>query len=75
MGESTQLEDGHYSLKMLFRKDQLTIPNNLSMVKQWLLGLKGKFRNNELHKQCNSFVKDVIKNSYAEQVSQHKLDG
>lgn len=39
MDESTQLQDGHYSLKMSFRKDQLMLPNNLSMVKQSLLGL------------------------------------
>lgn len=74
--ESAQLQDGHYSLKMPFRKDQLTLPNNLSMVKQRLLGLKGKFRKDELfHKEYTSFFTDVIQKGYAEEVPQHQLAG
>ena len=76
MDESAQLQDGHYSLKIPFRKDQFTLPNNLSMVKQRLMGLKGKFRKDELfHKEYTSFFSDVIKNGYAEKVPQHQLEG
>ena len=67
MDESAQLQDGHYSLKMPFRKEQFTLPNNLSMVKQRLLGLKAKFRKDKLfHKQYTSFFTDVIRKGYAE---------
>ena len=46
------------------------------MVKQRLLGLKGKFRKDELfHKEYTSFFTDVIKNGYAEKVPQHQLEG
>ena len=63
--ESAQLQDGHYSLKMPFRKDQLTLPNNLSMVKQRLLGLKGKFRKDELfHKEYTSFFADASQDGF-----------
>lgn len=57
MDESAQLQDGHYSMKMPFRKEQLTLPNNRSMVKQTLLGLRSKFRKNELfHKEYTIFL-------------------
>ena len=76
MDESAQLQDGHYSMKMPFRKEQLTLPNNLSMVKQRLLGLKGKFRKDELfHQEYTNFFTDVIQKGYAEKVPQHQLDG
>lgn len=63
-------------MKMPFRKEQLTLPNNLSMVKQRLLGLKAKFRRDELfHKEYTSFFSDFIQKGYAEKVPQHQLDG
>ena len=65
----------HYSLKMPFRNDQLTLPNNLCMVKQRLLGLKRKFWKDELfHKAYNSFITNVIQKGYAEEVPQQQLD-
>lgn len=46
------------------------------MVKQRLLGLKRKFRKDELfHTEYTSFVSNVISKSYAEKVPQHQLDG
>ena len=75
MDKSAQLQDGHYSLKMPVRNDQLTLPNNLCMVKQRLLGLKRKFWKDELfHKAYNSFITNVIQKGYAEEVPQQQLD-
>ena len=55
--------------------DQLTLPNNLCMVKQRLLGLKRKFWKDELfHKAYNSFITNVIQKGYAEEVPQQQLD-
>lgn len=76
MDDSVQLQDGYYGLKMPFRKDYVTLPNNHSMVTQRLLGLKKKFRKDELfHKEYTSFLTDVIRKGYAEKVPQHQLDG
>lgn len=75
MDESAQLQDGHYSMRMPFRKEQLTLPNNLSMIKKRLLGLKSKFRNELFHQEYASFFTDVIRKGYAEKVPQHQLGG
>lgn len=47
MEESAQLVDGNYSVKMPFKRDQLALPNNLSVVKQHLLGLQMRFTKNQ----------------------------
>ena len=75
MDKSARLQNGHYSLNMPFRRDQPVLPNNLAMVRQRLLGLKRKFRKDELlHKEYTSFFTDVIRKGYAEEVPQHQLD-
>lgn len=44
--KSNTLREGHYSLKLPF-KDDVSLLNNFSVVKQRLFGLKKKFLNNE----------------------------
>lgn len=46
VNQSAKLVDGHYSLKILFRKDQPRLPNNLAVVKQRILGLKRRLEKN-----------------------------
>ena len=76
VSHSAKLQDGHYSLKMPFRKEHPTFSNNLSMAKQMLLGLKRRFQRDErFHQEYASFFTDVISNGYAEKVPQHQLDG
>ena len=76
VSHSAKLQDGHYSLKMPFRKEHPTFSNNLSMAKQRLLGLKRRFQRDErFHQEYASFFTDVISNGYAEKVPQHQLDG
>ncbi len=75
MDESIQLLNGHYSVKLPFRKDQVTLPNNLCVIKQRLLGLKRRFRKDDLfHKEYTRFFTDMISNGYAEVVPQQQLD-
>ncbi len=40
MENSATLEDGHYSLKLPFKKENVSLPNNLSVAKQRLLSLR-----------------------------------
>lgn len=42
--ESISLLDGHYTLNLLFRKDDVIMPNNRHMAMQRLLSLKRKLR-------------------------------
>lgn len=44
---SVSLLDGHYSLKLSCRKDDVQIPNNRLIAMQRLLNLKRKFNRNE----------------------------
>lgn len=75
MNESVQLVNGHYSVKMPFRRDQVALPNNLCVVKQWLLGLQRTFKKDDLcQKEYSSFFNDMINNGYAEVVPQQQLD-
>lgn len=63
-----------YSLQIPFRKEHPLLPNNLSMAKQRLLGLKRRFKRDErFHQEYASFLTDVI--FYAEKVPQHQSDG
>ncbi len=72
---SAKLLDGHYILKMPFRKGQPMLPNNLTMAKQRILGLKRRFeRNEQFHQEYASFFTDVISSGYAEKVPRHQLD-
>ena len=60
VSHSAKLLDGHYSLKMPFRKDQPTLPNNISMAKQRILGLKRRCeKNKQFHQEYESFLTEV----------------
>ena len=73
---SVELVDGHYSLRMPFRKKHLTLPNNLSVAKQRILGLKRRFEKDQrFHQEYTSFVTDIIGKGYAERIPQHLCDG
>lgn len=45
--KSATLSNGHYSLKLSFKQDVVSLPNKFSMVKRRLLSLKRKFLLNE----------------------------
>lgn len=61
VSHSMKLVDGHYSLKMPFRKEQLILPNNLSVAKQRIWGLKRRFEKDErFHQEYTNFFTDII---------------
>lgn len=73
--ESISLLDGHYTLNLPFRKNDVIMPNNRHMAMQHLLSLKRKFKRSDLfHKEYTSFLSDMIDKGYAEVVPQEEVD-
>ena len=75
MESSAQLENGHYRFQLPFRKEDVAMPNNLSIALQRVRGLKRKLQKNaSFHGEYSNFISEVISNGYAEEVSQHQLE-
>lgn len=69
---SVQLQEGHYVLKLPFKRENVTMPNNLCVAKQRIHGLRKTFQTNtRFHKEYTNFLSVVISKGYAEQVPQH----
>lgn len=72
---SATLEDGHYSLKVPFKKDSVSLTKNFSVAKQRLLSLKRKFLSNEqFYEEYTKYLYKVISKGYAEKVPSQQLD-
>lgn len=72
--ESAEIVNGHYSLKLPFRKDDTTLPNNRHFGEQRLQSLKRKFNRNPSFKgEYVSFMTDMIRKGYAEKVPEGQL--
>lgn len=73
--ETGKLQDGHYTLNLPFKKEEVSLPNNQCVAKQRILGLKKRFEKNEkFHQEYNSFLTDVINKGYAERVPEHQKE-
>lgn len=74
MKYSVKLQDGHHSLKLPFKKEEIFLPNNHGVAKQRILGLKRRFeRDEKFHQEYTNFLSDAIKEGYAEHVPGHQL--
>ena len=63
------LQDGHYSLKLPFRKAKIILPNNRKMAEQRLQSLKRKINKDQQYKQeYVAFLNDIFENNYAGEV-------
>lgn len=68
------LQDGHYTLKLPFRKTNVSMPNNRQLAEQRLQSLKRKLKRDEQYKQeYTAFLNDMLENNYAEKVPQEEL--
>lgn len=75
MKSSVKLQEGHYSLKLPFKKEKVSLPNNQCVAKQRIAGLKGRFeRNAKFHQEYTNFLNDVIREGYAERVPEHQVE-
>ncbi len=75
LDKSLKVQDGHYSLKLPFRNDDVVLPNNLCVAKRRCNGLKRKLeRNPQLHEEYTRFLSDVLDKGYADRVPEDQLD-
>ncbi|XP_060799417.1 uncharacterized protein LOC132901020 [Neoarius graeffei] len=74
MANEAVLENGHYSLKLPFRKASVHMPSNRKMAEQRLNSLKRKMaRNDQFKQEYTAFITDFFDNNYAEEVPQGEL--
>ena len=68
------LQDGHYSLKLPFRKANVNLPNNRPVAEQRLQSLKMKMEKDQKFKQeYVAFLNDILESNYAEKVPEEEL--
>ncbi|KAM4533987.1 uncharacterized protein steap2 isoform 2-T3 [Odontesthes bonariensis] len=73
---SVSLIDGHYTLDLPFKDDNVKLPNNRPIALQRLHSLKRKLsRNPVFHDEYSAFLNHVIAQGYAEVVPQKELKG
>ncbi|KAK3506097.1 hypothetical protein QTP70_018089 [Hemibagrus guttatus] len=66
MTNSVKLQDGHNSLRLPFRNNDVLLPNNLSVAKQMCNGLRKSLERNErLYEEYTHFLSDVLGKGYA----------
>ena len=72
--DSAEILDGHYSLKLPFRKDDTTLPNNRYLGEQRLQSLKWKLNKNPSFKgEYVTFMTNMISKGNAEKVPEGLL--
>ncbi len=61
--------DGHYSLPLPFRNDDVKMPNNREMAFQRAKGLVKRMKHDEnYHREYTEFIEKLLQNDYAEKV-------
>ncbi len=61
MTNSVKLQEGHYSLRLPFRNNDVVLPNNLSVAKQRCNGLRKRLERNErLHEEYTHFLSFLL---------------
>lgn len=60
MKYSVKLQNGHYCLKIPFKKGEVSLPNNQCIAKQRIL--------------CTNFLSDILSEGYAEHVPEHQVE-
>ncbi len=74
MKNSVKLQDGHYSLKLPFKIQEVPLPNNHCVARQRIIGLKRRFeRNEKFHQEYTNFLSEVINEGYADRVPEREL--
>lgn len=74
MKNSVHFEDGHYSIDLPFKSEDVTMPNNRKQAEQRLILLSRKFENNiEFRDSYKAFMDKIICDGYAQQVPTENL--
>ncbi len=74
--ESAKIVDGHYSLKLPFKNQDVSLPNNRQIAEQRLDSLKRKFKRDPVfHEEYNNFLSEVLNKGFTERVPREQLQG
>lgn len=72
--DSITKKEGHYEIRLPFRRDSVCLPNNRHMAEQRALGLSRRFKTDKVFQSDYiSFMNDVLTKGYAERVPQEQL--
>jgi hypothetical protein len=72
---SVQLEDGHYSFDIPFKRNPPDLPNNLPLARQRLESLQRRLKRDEnLLRIYTDNMEELVKKGYAERVSGNNFD-
>ncbi|XP_063068882.1 uncharacterized protein LOC134460379 [Engraulis encrasicolus] len=73
--KSAILQDNHYQLKLPFKRG-VCLPNNYTVAKQRITGLKRKFlRDKQLFEEYSANISEMVSRGYAEEVPAKQLSG
>ncbi|XP_014672653.1 PREDICTED: uncharacterized protein LOC106813111 [Priapulus caudatus] len=79
VSSSIRLVDGHYEIRLPFRKDDEVLPNNRAQAMQRLKSLKKKLEKDmQFQSDYKDFMSSILEKGYAEKVPEgelHKNDG
>lgn len=74
VSSSAKVVDGHYSLRLPLRNENIKMPNNRGMAQQRADNLKRKLKKNpDFHKDYVTFMRDIIDKGYAEKITAREL--
>ena len=74
MKESICKRDGHYEIRLPFRREDVCMPNNRQMAEQRAQSLKRRFERDESFKNDTvCFMNDVLQKGHAEMVPEEQL--
>jgi hypothetical protein len=75
MEKSIHVKDGHYEMKLPFRRENIQLPNNHSQALQRLSSLRNKMKkNSKFHQDYKDFMEDILDKEYAEEVPDSEID-
>ena len=74
MNSSVKRKDGHYEIRLPFRQDNISLPNNRKVAEQRALSLARRLHKDEaFRKDYNGFMRDVLRKGHAERVPEEQL--
>lgn len=71
---SVTLQENHYKMRLPFREDDPSFPDNREQAYQRVIGMKRKLKSRpEFHKEYSHFVDGMIEKGYAERIPDNEL--
>ena len=71
---SVALQESHYKMRLPFREDNPSFPDNRKQAYQRIIGMKRRLRSRpDFHKEYSHFVDGMIEKGYAERIPEDEL--